>query len=454
MSSYADVTLGSLCLATSRNGFDPTLMWLFRQTDKRIELFDRRDRARLMKYIVEEAIDEFDEHDPFACIEYRCSASKARDRLDLKGYTREVAESGFKQGLKCEIERIKRSAELFPSISGIYDERLKTLNTLTISSWLKALERIWRDELTEKEVSSLPSNDAELPLLRYMLGPSGNLYGFPGEGWHHFWLFARLAVEAVPPQEQLVYDLSNVVYGGWVNEDDDLVFQAESQIHTDLQLAHRVIILTEGDTDKRILERSLKLLYPHLADYFHFFDFTGKKVGGGVGQLANLVRAFAAADVQHRILALFDNDTAAKAALSNLLLDSLPKNISVRRYPDIALAQDYPTVGPSGETTMDINGLAGSIELYLGQDVLVDAAGVLSPVQWTGYDHKLGVYQGAISQKDLVLRQFNDKLAQCEGHPEEIDSYDWEGIRAILDTMRTAFHSVDEDAILSSATYE
>ena len=31
-----------------------------------------------------------------------------------------------------------------------------------------------------------------------------------------------------------------------------------------------------------------------------------------MGQLANLVRAFAAADVQHRILALFDNDTAAK----------------------------------------------------------------------------------------------------------------------------------------------
>ena len=74
------------------------------------------------------------------------------------------------------------------------------------------------------------------------------------------------------------------MYGGWVNEDDDLVFQAESQIHTDLQLAHGVIILTEGDTDKRILERSLKLLYPHLADYFHFFDFTGKsrRVGGAV----------------------------------------------------------------------------------------------------------------------------------------------------------------------------
>ena len=44
----------------------------------------------------------------------------------------------------------------FPSISGIYDERLKTLNTLTISSWLKALERIWRDELTEKRSAVCP----------------------------------------------------------------------------------------------------------------------------------------------------------------------------------------------------------------------------------------------------------------------------------------------------------
>jgi hypothetical protein len=31
---------------------------------------------------------------------------------------------------------------------------------------------------------------------------------------------------------------------------------------------------------------------------------------------------------------------------------------------------------------MNVNGLAGSIELYLGADVLTDAQGSLVPVQW------------------------------------------------------------------------
>ena len=196
------------------------------------------------------------------------------------------------------------------------------------------------------------------------------------------------------------------------------------------------------------------LLYPHLAEYFHFFDFTGRRVGGGVGELANLVRAFAAADVRHRILALFDNDTAARAALSNLDLDSLPDNIAVRHYPSLPLADDYPTLGPSGKARMDVNGLAGSIELYLGQDVLTDEDDVLSPVQWTGYVRKMGAYQGEILDKQRVHERFAAKLACCETDPEQINRCDWEGIRAILDTMRTAFHRTDAEAILIGAVDE
>ena len=222
----------------------------------------------------------------------------------------------------------------------------------------------------------------------------------------------------------------------------------------DFLLYHRVIVLTEGDYDRRTLERSLGLLYPHLAEYFHFFDFNGRRVGGGVGELANLVRAFAAADVRHRILALFDNDTAARAALSNLDLDSLPSNITVHHYPNHSLACDYPTLGPSGKARMDVNGLAGSIELYLGRDVLMDEDGALSPVQWTGYDRKIGAYQGEILDKQKVHGRFAAKLACCETDPEQINCYDWEGIRAILDTMRTAFHHTDAQAILSGAVDE
>ena len=214
-------------------------------------------------------------------------------------------------------------------------------------------------------------------------------------------------------------------------------------MNEDFLLSQRVIVLTEGDTDRRILERSLRLLYPHLAEYFHFFDFTGRRVGGGAGELANLVRAFAAADVRHRILALFDNDTAAKAALSNLNTDSLPSNIAVRHYPSLPLAKDYPTLGPSGGASMDVNGLAGSIELYLGQDALKDDAGMFPPVQWTGYDRKIGAYQGEVLDKQRVLDRFAAKLACCETRPDQISYYDWEGIEAVVHTMRRAFHGID-----------
>ena len=244
------------------------------------------------------------------------------------------------------------------------------------------------------------------------------------------------------------------MHGGWLGEADDQIAQTENLTYADLHLAQKVVVLTEGNADRRVLERSLNLLYPHLSDYFHFFEFTRKKVAGGAGELVNLVRAFAAAGVRHHILALFDNDTAAMASLSNLDPDTIPKNIAVRRYPNIALTQDYPTLGPSGETRMDVNGLAGSLEIYLGQDVLKNSEGVLTPVQWLGYDQKLKCYQGVVLNKDNILKDFDEKLARCEARPEEIDSFDWEGIRAILNVMFTAFHEIDAEAILGGVVWE
>ena len=448
MSSYAELTLGTLSLAASRNGVDPDLIWLFRQSDKTVEQIDQRNPKQLAKYIMEEYIEQYDENNPFTCVEYRCSAAQARDRLDLKGFTREVAESGFKAGLRNDIEGLRKSQTLCNSSRDIFSEELDFLSALTIEDWLNALRRISNDELERTSSDALSPNDPQLPLLRYMLGRLEHFYGFPGAEQCHFGLFARLAVEAVSPDEQLIYDLTSLVDEGWVQEGDELITEAESQIYADLQLAQKVIVVTEGDTDREVLERSLRLLYPHLADYFHFFDFSLRKLGGGAGELANLVRAFAAAGVRHRILAFFDNDTAAKDALSTLDLHGLPKNIAVHHYPDITLAQDYPTLGPSGNTRMDVNGLAGSLELYLGRDVLADSNGELSPVLWTGYQRKLRSYQGELLDKQRILEDFKKKLAICEANQRQINSYDWEDVRAIIDAMRTAFHKVDKQAII------
>ena len=428
-------------------------MWTFRPSDKRTERIDRRHRRQLARYVEEEYIDEYDESNPFTIVEYSCTAVVARDRLDLKGFTYGVAEARFKKEIDLAVERYEgyMQEEERSYISELYEERLQVLRTLTFGSWWDAFDRIREESLTKETLDRLSSDDSQLPLIRYMLLDWSGFCGFSGDDPRYF---VRVALEMVPPHENLTYDVSDLVASGWVAATEDLVEAAEHIMRQNFLLSLRVVVLTEGDTDREVLERSLRLLYPHLAEYFHFFDFTGRKVAGGAGELANLVRAFAAADVRHRILALFDNDTAARAALSNLDPDNLPGNIVVRHYPNIALAEDYPTLGPSGKARMDVNGLAGSIELYLGEDVLRDDEGVLPPVQWTGYERKLRAYQGEILDKPKVLDRFTAKLARCEACPDQVGHHDWVGLEAIIGSMRTAFHHADAQAILSEPFYE
>ena len=130
-----------------------------------------------------------------------------------------------------------------------------------------------------------------------------------------------------------------------------------------------VIFVTEGTTDASAIEIALQCIYPHLAEYFTFFDFKAPRVRGGASSVVEIVKAFAAARIADRIVAFIDNDTAGEEAMRALANVSLPNNIRVLRYPPIEIASAYPTLGPTGLTSMNVNGLAGSIELYLGRDV-------------------------------------------------------------------------------------
>ena len=98
--------------------------------------------------------------------------------------------------------------------------------------------------------------------------------------------------------------------------------------------------------------------------------------------------------------------------------------------------------------------MAGSLELYLGQDVLEGQNGALSPVRWSGFDRKLNAYQGEVINKSRIQEQFETKLSRCEAHPAELSLYDWGGIKEILHVMFTAFHEFDSEHILGSVNSE
>jgi len=194
-------------------------------------------------------------------------------------------------------------------------------------------------------------------------------YGFPG---YDLYVPLRLAIEALGDNKTLVYDLTQLIDAGYYEYDEDFIGNELKISAMDYSDNSKTIILTEGKTDTWVLKETFHLLYPHLRDYFSFLDFDASKFGGGVGQLANAVKAFSGAGIVNNVIALFDNDTAAKSACNALKKLEIPSNISISFLPTLDILENYPTIGPSGNVNLNVNGMAASIELYFGVDILKD----------------------------------------------------------------------------------
>jgi hypothetical protein len=170
-----------------------------------------------------------------------------------------------------------------------------------------------------------------------------------------------------------------------------------------------VIVITEGVFDVYALRNAIEILKPHLKKCVRFLDYEMKHEGG-VSSAVRTVRSFAAAGVSNRVVALLDNDSAAHQEVLTLTDIDLPTGYRVLHYPDLEIARAYPTLGPQGRSTMNINGLAGSIEMYLGSDVLKASGEEFEPVQWTGYQAKIKRYQGEVTNKKKVQSIFERKF--------------------------------------------
>lgn len=156
-------------------------------------------------------------------------------------------------------------------------------------------------------------------------------------------------------------------------------------------------------TDAEFLSQTVDILAPHLSGYIRFLDYDFKPEGG-TSALVRAVRAFAAAGISNRVVALFDNDTAAAEALMALDEKKLPLNFRVCQLPHLPLAVDYPTLGPNDLSCMDVNGLVISVEMFFGEDILRIIGNDLPPVQWRGYMSKIGRYQGELMNKPVYKR--------------------------------------------------
>ena len=194
--------------------------------------------------------------------------------------------------------------------------------------------------------------------------------------------------------EDVVWRYHDVVEGGWVNEDE---------LYEGLQDSDRYLIVTEGKSDSSILKKSLDLFYHDTADFFTFIDMTENYPFTGTGNLTNFCQGLARIRIQNKVLVVFDNDTAGNVAYQKVKALQLPPSMRIALLPPLPDFESFPTLGPSGPNTEDINGRAVAIELFLD---LSHGSATTPKVRWTSYEKKVDRYQGELVDKESFTTDF------------------------------------------------
>lgn len=467
--SYAECWLGDLLVASTKNDVDPGLMRLFRQSDKKILPLESVDAPAQLKRRFEyrnEDIDLDEVGEEPELIYYIAPVAVVKDRLNVLGYTVETARHAFAEGLGGQrtqtnewrkAQEAEEPSEVRDLMLDSYRSEQKVLSELSADVWLTTMKEILSGGVdVPGDDPASPVRSTEVTGREWYEGPlEGTLPGYMlSREWFAFpgpdsTAALRLALEVYPEADHLIYDVTDLVWSEYAARDDDFVEYTTDVSIEEIQSMAKMILLTEGSSDATILQSSLQLLYPHLADYYSFMEFDAVRAGGGAGNLANLVKAFAGAGVMNKTIALFDNDTAAAVAVKALAAIDLPPHIAVRMLPDLESLTAYPTIGPSGGVDMDVNGLAASIELYLGGDVLTDG-GKLRPVQWTGYEGGMKRYQGEVLDKGKIQNRFREKLERARASGASTSGPEWDGLKAIFGCVFAAFHDLDRLRIVES----
>jgi hypothetical protein len=188
-----------------------------------------------------------------------------------------------------------------------------------------------------------------------------------------------------------------------------------------LDPTNRFLIVTEGSSDAAILRHALKILRPHVVDFFDFVDMEEGYPFSGTGNVFRFVQGLISISVQNKVLVLFDNDAEGVANYRRCKELTVPPNMSILKLPDLASFTSFETIGPSGRHKADINGRGAAIECYLDLDVG-------ARVRWTGYNAKADTYQGELESKTRYMREFLDQRARTS-------PYDYSRLEAVLDTI-------------------
>lgn len=419
MGTYCEVYLNGYQIDSSKSYIDPFYSVLFNERDK---------RSRKVSWDLYYA-EPLDEQLLVPTSEYAATARVLKSRLELLGFTLEDAQQLYANGLKEHLDFYK---ECLLESNDNYERRhvkyFEELHEKGLNYWLHVIRQIMDSGIHSWDIE-LDRDREKDDLITFMIDLSTEEFwlGFPCLSYGHF---LRSILEAADDEHELILDITSLVDAGYYDADEPVCeVTAQSHVNSTIMF-QKIILLTEGKSDREFLKRALHLLHPDLEYYFSFLEFDQMKAEGGSAALERNVKAFAAAGISNKIIALFDNDAAGQSSIDRLSKITLPSNINVMALPNLLFAESYPTKGPQGTTFEDVNGRACSIEMYFGNDIL-SIQGIFVPVLWKGMEDTIKAYQGELEQKSELQQRFLKKLNTAEKHGLNADQ-DWSAMDIIL----------------------
>jgi hypothetical protein len=427
MGTYCELLVNDYPVLPNKSQPDPVAMTIFREGDKVVE-----ERLVSERNPIEWGHIQADPSEVERVVEYRATVGAVKTRLRLMGFTLPFVQADFEARKRQHLAELRSAMD---DHADLYREEVELLDISEFGDFLGAFREILSTKTHPVHVvEKFPGLS---PLAKYVLDDNEDFY------WHFpcsdMRCFLRALIEVVPDSAAVTQELTDLVEGEYFDVDTSMTDWSLQMLKGDYSINSPVIILTEGSTDSECIRAALEVLYPELTGYYSFMDLA-VRAPGGAGSLVHVVKAFAGAGIENRMVALFDNDTAGHAALSLLKGIRLPQTIRALPYPDLEMARNYPAIGPTGIANQDINGSACSVELYFGKDVL-SVSGDFVPVQWRGYDDRLKRYQGEIGTKDDLKVEFLRKSEAARDDRSLIASQDWQDMRKLLSLIIDAFNS-------------
>lgn len=439
MSEYAEICIGEMTLAWFRNYLDKKIVELF---------FSKND------LIVEpDYIEDPDDEDsvPYTRYMYQTTVKRAKERLDAMGFSLKHFETVFNLNMIQAIDYGPFLSHLRVDIED-YEEKAKVRieKYVTFKKWQNSLDRIIKHELEHGNISSFSGKQNFTPktecdkLIFYAIMDSDaeSFYSLNTEVVNIAYVFRQILESCI---DERIIQLDFSYLDNWAEDSIPKALDATGN-------SEKTIVLVEGSSDKDILEFAIKNIHPHLADLFYFMDFSdnhGNTRPGGTSEIKKQMEVFYYSRINAKFIAVFDNDAAGYQSMYSLLNDKIkkwPDNFRILCYPSNSFFSKYPTLAPSGQILNDdINGKACSIELYL-PDRLIMQDGKLYPIEWESRqrikktdDTTEYVYQGVISNKDEIKKDFHALKNRIETGREKFKLEEWERMRSLLEVILFAF---------------